>query len=106
MKDDTCKDTVLETFYIERTYTKLDDVSVEDHELCITQICDYIDWVPGIRTGDLSDEERNNIFYNTLPKNWKLAFRNSHCVNNISIRDIKSWMIQHKRIQDKEQKKK
>ena len=66
MKDDTCKDTVLATFYDEKTYTKPDYVSVEDHELCISQLCNYKDWLPGIRTGDLSDEEISNIFYNTF----------------------------------------
>ena len=106
VKDDTCKDTVLATFYNERTYTKPDDVSVEDHELHISQLCEYIDWLPGIRTGDLSDEERKNIFYNTFPKKWKLTFRNSHSVKNSSICDIKALMIQHKRSQDKERKKK
>ena len=106
MKDDTCKDTFLSTFYDERTYTKTDGVSVEDHKICISQLCDYIDWLPGIRTGDLSDEERKNIFYNPSPKKWKLVFRNSHSAKNSSICDIEAWMIQHKRSQDKERNKK
>ena len=106
MKDNTCKYTVLATFYDERTYTKPDDVSMEDHKLCISQLCDYKDRLPGICTGNLSDEERKNIFDNTSPKKWKLAFRNSHSVKNSSIHDIKASMIQHKRSQDKERKKK
>ena len=88
VKNNTCKDTALATFYDERTYTKTDDVSVEDHELCISQLCNYIDWLPGICTGNLSDEERKNIFYRTFPKKWKLAFQNSHSRKNSSIRDI------------------
>ena len=68
MKDDTCKGTFLATFYDERTYTKPDDVSVKDHEICISQLCDYIYWLPGIFMGGFSDEERKNLFYNTFPK--------------------------------------
>ena len=105
-KDDTYKDTVLATFYDERTYTEPEGVSVEDHELRISQLYDYIDWLPGIHTGYLSDEERKNIFHNTFPKKWNLEFQNSHSVKNSSIRDIESWVIQHKRSQDKERKKK
>ena len=104
-KDNNCKDNVLATFYNERAYTKLDDISVEDHELRISQLCDYIDFLPGIHTGDLSDEERKNIFYNTFLKKWNLAFRNSNSVKNSSIPDIEVWMIQHKKSQDKERKK-
>ena len=75
-----------------KTFIKPIDVSVQDHETCIREICDYIDILPGVRQRNLTREEIRNIFFNTFPKIWQDSFKNTHEVQKCTLQEIKEWM--------------
>ena len=106
VEDPEAKESVIAAFGDGKTFLKPADVSVRAHQQRITELCNYVDLLPGDRK-DLTDDEKRNIFFNTFPKSWKDAFRKSaHDVTTSSIQTIKEWMTIKKDEMDKDYNKK
>ena len=88
-EDPQAKDNLIQMFGDFKSFIKPIGVSIQDHDICIREICDYIDILPGVRQFNLTREDTRNIFFNTFPKSWIYSFKKTHDVHKCTLKDTK-----------------
>ena len=103
-EDPDARETLLATFYDNSTFAKQSETSVADHEVRISELCDYIDMLPRPANVDnLSSIKRRNLFYNTFPKTWREEYaRCNTMTSETTQQQIKEYMYRKKRSADKD----
>ena len=69
-EDPNAKETVINSFAASKLFKKPVESSIKDHQDRMETIMYYVDALPG-RRGQLSIQERKNVFFNSPPEAWK-----------------------------------
>ena len=77
-------------------WIKPEDVDIANHNLRVQQLFGWIDKVPGYQDGELSNQEKHQLYVSTFPTFWGTNFNVHKDINDTSFEEIDDYMRKQK----------